>query len=83
MGKRIKLNSGRSGGQPWSGGAIMTGANLRRPPEKPRAPEPKASDENSDPLSASTPKEALAMAIKFLEGLKPPEPKEEPEEETI
>ncbi len=80
MGKRIKLNSGRSGGQPQSGGAIITGANLRRPKKKPLEAEP---DNNPDPLSASTPKEALAMAIKFLEGLKPPEPKEEPEEETI
>ncbi len=80
MGKRIKLNSGRSGGQPQSGGAIITGANLRRAPEKPKAPEPEASDENSDPLSASTPEQALAMAIKFLEGLKPPDV-EEPEEE--
>ena len=46
--------------------------------KKPLEAEP---DENSDPLSASTPKEAMALAIKFLEGLKPPEPKEEPEEE--
>ncbi len=29
MVKRIKLSSGRSGGQPRSGGAIITGANLR------------------------------------------------------
>ena len=27
-------------------------------------------DDNPDPLSASTPKEALALAIKFLGGLK-------------
>ncbi len=80
MGKRIKLNSGRSGGQPRSGGAIITGANLRRSSEKPKAPEPEASDDNLDPLSASTPKEAMALAIKFLEGLKPPDV-EEPEEE--
>jgi hypothetical protein len=51
-----------------SGSAIITGANLRRPKKKPLEAEP---DDNSDPLSASTPKEALAMAIKFLEGLKP------------
>ncbi len=39
MGKRIKLNSGRSGGQPRLGGAIITGANLRRPPAKPLPPD--------------------------------------------
>ncbi len=38
MGKRIKLSSGRSGGQPRSAGAIITGANLRRPPEKKSPP---------------------------------------------
>jgi len=77
MGKRIKLNSGRSGGQPQSGGAIITGANLRRPKKKPLEAEP---DNNPGPWGASTPKEAMALAIKFLEGLKPPDV-EEPEEE--
>ncbi len=38
MVKRIKLNFGRSGGQPRSAGAIITGANLRRPPEKKSPP---------------------------------------------
>ena len=54
------------------GATFITGANLcQRAPKKPKAPEPEASnDNNPDPLSASTPKEALAMAIKFLEGLK-------------
>ncbi len=44
--------------------------------EEPPEAEP---DDKSDPLSASSPEEALAMAIKFLEGLKPPDV-EEPEE---
>ncbi len=61
------------------GASIITGANLS-PKKKPLEAEP---DNNPDPLSASTPKEAMALAIKFLEGLNPPEPKEEPEEETI
>ena len=38
MGKRIKLNFGRSGGQPRSVGSIMTGANLRRSSEKKSPP---------------------------------------------
>ncbi len=77
MGKRISKGVAKLGERGQSGGAIITGANLRRPKKKPLEAEP---DENSDPLSASTPKEALAMAIKFLEGLKPPDV-EEPEEE--
>jgi hypothetical protein len=40
---------------------------LRRPKKKPPEPEP---DDKSDPLSASSPEEAMALAIKFLEGLK-------------
>ncbi len=71
MGKRIKKGVAKLGETGQSSGAIITGANLRRPAEKKPTPEPEASnDDNPDPLSASTPKEALAMAIKFLEGLK-------------
>jgi hypothetical protein len=83
MGKVINKGVAKLGEVGLLGPSIMTGANLcQRPPKKPKAPEPEASnDNNPDPLSASTPKEAMALAIKFLEGLKPPEPKEEPEVE--
>ena len=80
MGKVINLGYVKLGEVGRLGPSIMTGANLcQRAPEKPKAPEAEP-DNNPDPLSASTPKEALAMAIKFLEGLKPPDV-EEPEEE--
>ena len=59
-----------------SGSAIITGANLRRPKKKPLEAEP---DNNPGPWGASTPKEAMALAIKFLEGLKPLD-EEEPKE---
>ncbi len=32
MGKRIKLGVAKLGERGWSSGAIITGANLRRPP---------------------------------------------------
>jgi hypothetical protein len=81
MGKRIKLGVAKLGEVGRLGPSIITGANLcQRSSKKPKAPEPGASDENSDPLSASTPEEAMALAIKFLEGLKPPDV-EDPEEE--
>ena len=67
MGKRISKGVAKLGERGQSGGAIITGANLRRPPEK-KAPEP---DANSDPLSAATPEQALAMAKDFLAKLKP------------
>jgi hypothetical protein len=76
MGKRISKGVAKLGEVGQSSGAIITGANLRRPKKKPLEAEP---DNNPDPLSASTPKEAMALAIKFLEGLKPPDV-EEPEE---
>ena len=76
MGKRIKGGVAKLGEVGQSGSAIITGANLRRPKKKPLEAEP---DNNPDPLSASTPKEAMALAIKFLEGLKPPD-EEEPKE---
>jgi hypothetical protein len=51
MGKRIKLGVVKLGERGWSSGAIITGANLRRLPEKPKAPEPKAAkkDEGEEP----------------------------------
>jgi hypothetical protein len=56
MGKRISKVVAKLGERGWSSGAIITGANLRRPPEKPKAPEPEASnDNNPDPLSAGPP----------------------------
>ncbi len=64
MGKRIKLNSGRSGGQPWSGGAIITGANLRRPPEKPRAA-PEADPADPPEVADSPPKEEASPKRKM------------------
>ncbi len=82
MGRVISKGYVKLGEVGLLGGSIMTGANLcQRSSKKPKAPEPEASnDNNPDPLSASTPKEAMALAIKFLEGLKPPDV-EEPEEE--
>jgi hypothetical protein len=79
MGRHINLGCVELGEVGRLGPSIITGANLcqRSSKKKPLEAEP---DDNSDPLSASTPKEALAMAIKFLEGLKPPDV-EEPEEE--
>jgi len=76
MGKRIKLGVAKLGERGWSNGAIITGANLRRPKKKPLEAEP---DNNPGPWGASTPKEAMALAIKFLEGLKPLD-EEEPKE---
>ena len=76
MVKRISKGVVKLGERGWSNGAIITGANLRRPKKKPLEAEP---DNNPDPLSASTPKEAMALAIKFLEGLKPLD-EEEPKE---
>ena len=64
MGKVSKARFAKLGEVGQSGGAIITGANLRRPPKK------KVPDDKSDPLSASSPEEAMALAIKFLEGLK-------------
>ena len=78
MGKRINKGVAKLGERGWSNGAIITGANLRRPKKKPLEAEP---DNNPGPWGASTPEEAMALAIKFLEGLNLPEPKEEPEEE--
>ncbi len=81
MGRVISKGFAKLGEVGLLGPSIITGANLcQRSSKKPKAPEPEASnDNNPDPLSASTPKEALAMAIKFLKGLKPPDV-EEPEE---
>ncbi len=78
MGKRIKGGVAKLGERGRANGAIIIGANLRRPKKKPLEAEP---DNNPGPWGASTPEEAMALAIKFLEGLKPPEPKEEPEVE--
>ncbi len=81
MGKFIDLGYEKLGEVGRLGPSIITGSKLcQRPPKKPNAPEPEASNYNNpDPLSSSTPKEAMALAIKFLEGLKPPDV-EEPEE---
>ena len=68
MGKRIKGGLGKLGEVGQSAGSIMTGANLRSSSEK-KPPEAEP-DDKSDPLSASSPEEAMALAIKFLEGLK-------------
>ncbi len=58
MGKLIWKGLAKLGEIGQSGGAIITGANLRRPPQEP-----------ADPLSADTPAEALASALAFLEKL--------------
>ena len=47
MVKRIKRTSGIPG--PWSSGAIITGANLRRPSEKPKAAPEADPPEVADP----------------------------------
>jgi hypothetical protein len=64
MGKVSKARFAKLGEVGQSGGAIITGANLRRPPKK------KTPDHTSDPLGVATPDEALASALAFLEGLK-------------
>ena len=55
MVKRIKRTSGTPG--PWSSGAIITGANLRRPSEKkwPPATPAKAAPEADPPEVADSP----------------------------
>jgi hypothetical protein len=44
MGKRISRGLVKLGETGRSAGAIITGANLRRPPEKPKAPEADPAD---------------------------------------
>ncbi len=54
MVKRIKRTSGIPG--PWSSGAIITGANLRRPSEKPKAA-PEADPADPPEVADSPPEE--------------------------
>ena len=71
MGKFINKGSAKLGEVGQSGGAIITGANLRHPPKK------KTPGHTSDPLGAATPDEALASALAFLKGLKASEGEED------
>ncbi len=66
MGKRIKLGVAKLGERGQSSGAIITGANLRRPPAKPLPPD--------DPIF----KEGLVIYTPYPAR---PKPKEEPEVE--
>ena len=59
MGKRISKGVVKLGERGWSGGAIITGANLKRAPEKPKAPEADPADppEVADSPPKEEPKE--------------------------
>ena len=53
MVKVINKGVAKLGERGWSNGAIITGANLRRPPKEPKPPEPPKKDEGEevDPVS--------------------------------